>query len=152
MGQPINATYLNQQIARASAVLPGAGAWDAAPTDIQCSDFDFVTLFITYTRGAAGGAVDFRIEVSPDVTGTAWHRLSVQAIGAVVAGADVESDVQAADFGYTATGAAAEYFSYGPLDLMGTAERIRVAAQETGAVGSPGTCEIELRFGVGGTR
>ena len=146
MGQPINATYLNQQIARAFAALPGAGAWDT-PTAIQCSDFGQVTLYCSYTRGAADGAVDFRIEVSPDVTGTVWHRLTVMAVGGVVAGVDVESLVQSHDFGFTSQGAGREYFTYGPLDLLGTAERIRISVQETGVVGTPGSCEIELRFG-----
>ncbi len=54
---PINATYLNQQIARVSAVLAGAGAWDATPLALQCSDFNNMTLLVTYTQGAAGGDV-----------------------------------------------------------------------------------------------
>jgi len=148
MGQPINATYLNQQEARAWAILPAAGAWDAAPTAVQCSDFDHVTLFCSYQEGAVvGGVVDFRIEVSPDLTGAVWHRLSIQALGAVAPGADVESDVQAADFSFDPTTVNREYFSYGPITLGGTVERIRVAAQETGQVGTPGNCQVELRFG-----
>lgn len=146
MAQPINATYLNQQVARAWAALPAAGAWDATPTEIQCSDFGYVTLYMSYQRGAVGGAVDLRVEVSPDVTGAVWHRLSVTAVGAVAAGVDVTSLVQAGDFSFTPTGANREYITYGPIDLQGTAERITVAAQETGVVGNPGSCEIELRF------
>lgn len=147
MGQVITTTYLNQQMGRAWAVLPAGGVWDIVPTECQCSDFTNVALYCNYQRGAAGGAVDFRIEVSPDLTGTAWHRLTVQALGIVVPGADIESDVQAQDFSFEPLTGNREYFVYGPIDLGGTVERIRVAAQETGNVANPGSCEIELRFG-----
>ena len=145
---PISDTYLDVQTARVFAILPAAGAWDAAPTEMACPGFDYVTLYVSYIEGAVpGGAVDFRIEISPDSTGAVWHRLSVQALGALAPGADVESDIQAGDFSFNPTTVNREYFSYGPIQLGGTVERIRVAAQETGQVATPGSCEIELRFG-----
>ena len=49
---------------RASAVLLGAGAWDAAPTESFSSGAHNLTLSFTYTRGAAGGAFDWQLEVS----------------------------------------------------------------------------------------
>lgn len=143
----INANYLDQQAARPWAILPAGGVWDPAPIACQCSGFHNVTLYCSYQEGAvAGGAVDLRIEVSPNLTGTVWHRLSVQALGPVAPGADVESDVQAADFSFNPTAVVREYFTYGPINLGGTAERIRVAAQETGQAATPGNCDIQLRF------
>jgi len=146
MGQPISTTYLNVQEARAWAALPAAGAFDAAPTELYCPSFSFVTVYLSYQRGGVGGAVDLRIQVSPDSTGTVWYDLSATAVGAVAAGADTTSLVQANDSSWQTLGAAREYLTYGPIDLQGTVERIRIAAAESGAVGTPGSCEIELRF------
>ena len=72
---------------------------------------------------------------------------SIYAAGAVAAGADTQSLVQREYQTYTATGATAEDFIYGPLPLNGTIERVRVRARESGNVGAPGTLSIvgELR-------
>ena len=40
---PISTTYLDQQVARAAAALPAAGAWDPAPVAMPCSGFKKVT-------------------------------------------------------------------------------------------------------------
>jgi len=147
MPTPINATYLNQQVARVFAILTAAGAWDAAPAALQCSDFDYVLLYVSYIEGAvAGGAVDIKIEVSPDLLGTVWHQGTAYSTGAVVAGADTVSNFQREEISYDPTGVVREYFVFGPVALNGTAERIRVVAQESGQVGTPGMCEIEARF------
>lgn len=150
---PISATYLNVQEARASAALPAAGAWDATPTAMPCPYFENVTLSFTYTHGAAGGAFDWQIETSPySVAANApagaseWVTESIYAAGAVAAGADTTSLVQRELQSYTSQGAAAEDFSFGPIDLGGTVERIRVRARESGAVGTPGTLQIEAVF------
>jgi hypothetical protein len=47
---------------------------------------------------------------------------------------------------YTSQGAAAEDFSFGPIDLGGTVERIRIRARESGVAGTPGTLQIEAVF------
>lgn len=150
---PISATYLNVQEARASAALPAAGAWDAAPTEMPSPYFDALTLSFTYTRGGAGGAFDFQIETSAySVAANApagaseWVTESIYASGAVAAGADTTSLIQRELQSYTATGAAAEDFVYGPITLEGTIERIRIRARESGAVGTPGTLQIEANF------
>lgn len=147
MAHPISDTYLDQQTARASAVLPAAGAFDSAPTALQCPGFDFVTLYLKYTRGGAGGAFKFKIEVSPDSSGSVWHQAGLYSPGTVTAGADTVSTEQREAVSYQATGASAELFVYGPVELNGTVERIRINAAETGAVGTPGTLEIKARFG-----
>lgn len=153
MPHPISATYLDLQEARASAVLLGAGAWDAAPTEMVCCGFDQCNLHLTYTRGAAGGAVDYQIEVSPysaaalvPAGAAEWITEAMYAAGAVVAGADTQSLIQRAYETYTSQGAAAEDFEYGPIHLAANIERIRVRARESGVVGTPGTLQIEANF------
>lgn len=147
MGHPFSPTYLDQQVARAAAALPAAGAYDAAPTELYCNSFETVTLWFTYTRGGAAGAFAFRVDVSPDGAGTAWFRQTIYSPAAVVTGADSQSDVQREAIEYGATGAAAELFVYGPITLGGMIERIRIAAAETGNVGAPGNLAIRAVFG-----
>lgn len=133
-------------VLRASAALPAAGAWDAAPTEVVIAGMDWVTFVFTYARGAAGGAFEFRLEVSPDSSGTAWARSALYDPGVLAAGSDVNSAVQREELTYQATGAAAEVFVYGPVRVTGL-ERLRVPAHETGAVGAPGTLAVRARLG-----
>ena len=146
MPHPISTTYLDQQVARVSAPLPGAGAYDAAPAELPCPSFDYVTLYVTYTRAAAGGAVTLRVDFSPDSTGTVWNRKTLYAPAVLAAGVDAASLEQRETITYTSTAAGAELSVLGPINLGGTAERIRIACAESGAVGNPGTCEIVARF------
>ena len=132
-----------QPEARAAAALPAAGAWDAAPTEFYCSGMDYIRIICDYTRGAAGGAFEFRIETSDESTGTTnWQQSTIYQGAAVVVNADATSSVQREGIEYGATAAAAEEFSYGPLALKGTVERMRISARETGVVGNPGTLAI----------
>jgi len=135
-------------VLRAAAILLGAGAWDAAPTELACVGEKPITLYVRYLRGGAAGAVDLLIEVSPysadgNALGTLiWSYLSVEDLGAFAAGADNLSELQRkGPITYTATGAGAEVFTY-TLTLDRTVERIRVSARESGNVGAPGNCEI----------
>ena len=146
--------WTNPVDARASAALAAAGAWDATPTEFFVSGAQNLTLGFTYTRGAAGGAFDYQIEVSlysltaNAPTGAAeWITESVYASGAVAAGADTQSRVQREYQTYQSQGAAAEDFAYGVIALNGTIERARIRARESGVVGTPGTLQIaaELR-------
>lgn len=147
MAHPISTTYLDQQTARASVPLPAAGAFDSAPTALACPGFDFLTLYFTYTRGGAGGAFKFKIEVSPDSSGSVWHQAALYSPGTVTPGSDTGSTTQREHITYQSTGAGAELFVYGPVEMGGTVERVRIVAAETGAVGTPGTLKIEARFG-----
>jgi hypothetical protein len=120
---------------------------------MACPYFENVTLNFTYTRGAAGGAFDFQIETSPysvaagaPAGASEWVTAAIYAGGAVVAGADTTSLVQRELESYTSQGAAAEDFSFGPIDLGGTVERIRIRARESGVAGTPGTLQIEAVF------
>lgn len=144
MEHPISTNYIDQQVARAAAALAAAGAWDAAPVEMGCPDFYFVTLFLSYTRGGAGGSFDFRVDVSPD--GTTFYQTSIYAPGIVVPGADTGADVQREFVNYQATGAGAETFVYGPIELRGTVKEMRVVAREVGNVGAPGTLAVTAVF------
>lgn len=150
--------WANPQIVRASAALPAAGAWDAAPTELVSAYARWLSLHFTYTRGAAGGAFDWQLEVSPYAVtanvpaGAAeWITQSIYAAGAVVQGADTQSYAQREYQTYGSQGAAAEDFVYGPVELAGNVERYRVRARESadGIVGTPGTLQVagELTLG-----
>lgn len=150
MDHPISPTYLEVQTVRAAAILPAAGAWDATPLELHCSKFDFVTFYITYTRGAVGGAVDFALQVSPRTTDLAgvedWFQQAILAGGAVAANADTTSLTQREVISYGATAAAAESFVYGPVELRGTVERLRMPCCESGDTDNPGTAHIIAVF------
>jgi hypothetical protein len=131
---------------RASAALPGAGAWDATPTVFAVAGISNITLYISYTRGAAGGAFDIQTLVSPysanQLVVQNWFSQSAHGIGAPAAGVDTQSRVQREYDTYQATGAAIESFVYGPIELDMTIERIAFQCRESGAVGAPGTLHI----------
>ena len=154
MPKPYTAALFSEdyriQEARAAAALPAAGAFDAAPAELYCPETDFVTLYITYTRGAAGGAVTFKLEVSPRTTDSGtlqnWYQAAILAGGAVAANADTTSSTQREEIEYGATAAAAEMFVYGPVELRSTVERIRIPCAESGVVGTPGECHITAVF------
>ena len=133
------------QTARVAAALPATGAFDAAPLEMHCAGFDTCTLFISYTRGGAGGDMQFRVQASPDSAGAVWHRSGIYAPGAVASGADTVSNLQREDVEYGSTAAGAETVIYGPFAIQGAA-RLRIPCCESGAVGTPGTASIQARF------
>ena len=150
MPEPFIPTYLSVQTVRASAALAGAGAWDATPTELYCSPYSYVTFYMSYTRGGAAGAFDFRLEVSPYVANSGvvenWFRQAIIAGGAVAAAAYTTSLTQREQVSYGATGVAIENYVYGPVELMSTVERLRMPCAETGNVGAPGTVHILAVF------
>ena len=146
----LDADQLYLAITRVSAALAGAGAWDATPIELEAAHANYISFYFTYTRGGAAGAFDYRIQVTPysldagvAAGAQVWSRLSVLDAGAVVAGVDAASLVQRDQVTYTTTGAAVEAFAIGPFELKGTIERIRIAARESGNVGTPGTLQIQ---------
>lgn len=135
---------------KAAATLPTLGAWDT-PTEVAPAGFDWVMLYFTYTQAAVGGAVDFQMQVSPYAADSLvvenWFCQSAYAVGAVVAGADTTSAIQRelVTYGSTVAGAA-QMFTYGPVRLDGTVERIRIRTRESGVTGTPGDCHIVGMF------
>jgi hypothetical protein len=107
-----------------------------------------MTMHFTYTRGAAGGAFDFQLEISiysiaglVPAGGAEWVTMALYAPGPVAPGVDSDSRVQREYITYTSQGAAAEDF-YFPVELNKAVERVRVRARESGVVGTPGTLQI----------
>ena len=148
MSHPISATYIDNQVARVAAALGAAGAWDVAPLELQCGSFKNVTLHFRYTRGAANGAFGFRADTCPDYLGVLWNQMTLYSALGVVTNADTQSDLQRESIEYGATAAAVEGFVYGPIELGGNVELIRIGAHETGVIGTPGTLEILAKFGM----
>ena len=149
-GYPV--AWVNPVNLRALAALPAAGAWDAAPTEQNVAGASAVTLYLTYTRGAAGGAFDWQLWVSPyslaanaPAGAEEWTCESLQDLGAVVAGADTQNLVQRDYQSYASQGAAVEAVAFGPIPLQGV-ERVRVRARESGVVGTPGTLQISAEL------
>lgn len=139
--------WANPVDARASEVL--TDAWDATPTEFFTSGATWMRLQFTYTRGAEDGAFDWQVESSiysiaalvPTDAGE-WADPSVEAVGAVVAGADTQNLVQGAYDTFTSQGAAAKTFTYGPILLGRTIERCRIPARESGDIQTPGQLAI----------
>ena len=142
--------YANPVVLRASAALPAAGAWDATPTESFCTQALHCSLHFTYTRGAAGGAFDWQLEVS-HYSATAvvpagaseWVTMSLFAPGPVALGADSQSRTQREFITYGSQGAAAEDHVF-TVELNGVCERIRARARESadGITATPGTLQI----------
>lgn len=153
---PIVTGWWNPATARASAALPAAGAWDAAPTELGSAYSTHLTLFFTYTRGGNTGAFDWQLETSPfsiDALAPAgsavWFTEPLFAGGLVALQADSQSHVQRNYNTYGAVAGAAEDFHF-DIDLNGNVERYRVRARESadGDTDNPGTLAIvaELRI------
>lgn len=138
---------------RAAAILLAAGAWDAAPLEIAVPGFEKGTFFFSYTRGAAGGAFDYSIEVSPysadQLIVQSWYQMSEYAPGILAAGVDTQSRVQREYITYQAIGAAIENFISGPIEISRNIERIRLNVRESGDVANPGTVHIVATFAWG---
>jgi len=144
VAHPLGTT--NPVTVRASAALAGAGAWDATPTEFSVAGYRWITLYISYTRGAAGGAVDFQIQTSPysvDQVGVeSWFEGTLLAPAVLAAGVDSQSRIQREYITYAATGAAIENPDYGPIEFGASVERMRIRCRESGVVGTPGTLHI----------
>lgn len=143
------------QTARAAAILPAAGVYDAAPIAMPCAGAEYVTVYVAYTRAAAGGSVRIRPEFSPYSAAVAgvenWFALPHKNVAAFAAGADTNSGLQRENgVLYTSTGAGAEDVCF-RLDLLGgTVERLRIMCQEVGQVANPGACHIVCVYGAEG--
>ena len=153
MPLPINQPHpviANPATMRAAAALAAAGAWDAAPTEVACAGYGWMRLYFTYTRGAAGGSVAYRYEISPYYTNLAgvedWFQGTVYAPNPLTPCEDVCSEVQREFLIYCATSVNAEMFISAPIHLAGCVERIRIPCREYGDVDIPGDCHIIALF------
>jgi hypothetical protein len=132
---------------RDAAALPAAGAFDATPRTLQTFGKASCLLLLTYTPGAAGGAFRLRIDhgnVDP-VAGQIWARDPAVNAAVFASGADGVEQVTSSykDF-QSITPGVANYFRYA-IPING-ADSIRIAAAETGVVGTPGNLTIRAIF------
>lgn len=149
---PYPKAWSNPVNMRVSVALPAAGAWDSTPTEQNIFGAQGLTLSFTYTRGAAGGAFDYQIELSPysvvalaPVGASEWVTESIYAAGAVALGTDTQSREQREYQTYGSVGAGAESFQI-DFELQAPYERIRILARESadGVPASPGTLQITM--------
>ena len=149
LGNPYPVAWTNPVTLRASAALPAAGAWDATPTEQNVAGAGSITVSFTYTEGAPTGAFDWQLQTSiysvaanvPAGAGE-WGDEALQAPGAVFAGADSQSRVQAEYQTFDPTAITIETFTYGPIELRHGIERVRILARESGVAGTPGLLAI----------
>jgi hypothetical protein len=131
---------------RLSAALPAAGAWDASPLIVACPQYARIVLYLSYTRGAAGGAFDFQLQVSPYSSNLpivqSWFNQSEYSPAVLAAGVDSQSRLQQEYITYASQAAAIENVVYGPVELGAGVERIMVKARESGIIATPGTLHI----------
>lgn len=148
---PYPVAWTNPVVMRVSAALAAQGAWDT-PIEQNIFGAQGITLTFTYTRGAAGGAFDRQIELSPysiaalaPAGAAEWVTEAVLATGAVVTGADTQSLEQREYETYGSQGAAAEDYQM-DFELQAPYERIRIRARESadGIQGTPGTLQITM--------
>jgi hypothetical protein len=136
---------------RASAALPAGGNWDPAPVEQSVAGAGSVTLSFTYTQGAASGAFDWQLQgsiysiaaLAPTGAGE-WADEALYSAGAVAAGADTQSRVQAEYQTFDPTVGTIETFLYGPIELAHTVERVRVVARESGVTATPGILQVTM--------
>ena len=147
--------FANPVTVRAAGALPGAGAFDAAPTEVVCAGAWWVRLYFTYTRAVATGALTYRYEVSPysaDQVGVEdWFQ------GTLYVPDDIDPPcfdtlgfVQREAIRYCSTGAGAETFVSPPIHLAGCSERFRLACAESGTPNVPGDAHVVAVFYVEG--
>jgi len=132
------------QLLRAYAALEAAGAYDTAVA-VNTVGMSRVTLWGEYTRGAANGAVDLLIEISPwqavNAPGGAvseWYPMGMLELDGVAAGVDATNLIQRGIITYTSIDATRDSFTI-DLSLPSYIERIRVSVRESGVVGTPGS-------------
>ena len=132
---------------RAADTLPAAGAdWES--DWIPCRNFMWATFYVHYQRGAAGGAVTFHLEFRIARYGGVYP-MSAYAVGVVAAGVDTASLIQRENATYTTLAGPAEAVAWGPIELRGTVEDVRIVANETGDNANPGEFGVDVQFSVG---
>ena len=125
-------------VARAAASLPAAGAWDT-PTEFDCGQYDYATVYLTYaisaTAAANTGYAEFLVENDTSATAVA-NGLDLW-VG------ELYPHVLKHDTPGTTTGTIGiPKFRVRLDDSLG----IRVKCREAGETGKPGTVKVTLAF------
>lgn len=134
------ATFQTASLIRAEATLPAAGAFSVSDA-IPCNTFKQVTFHFAYTRGAAGGALRYKVEFTNDKNFAIWKQVCEFSPPTIVAGTDSVTSSQRTSFQYTSTAVGREAFMSPTFNVSGRFVRISVA--ESGAVGTPGIASVE---------
>ena len=108
----------------------------------------WATFYLHYQRGAADGAVTFHLEFRIARYGGVYP-MSAYAVGVVAAGVDTDSLIQRENATYTTLAGPAEAVAWGPIELRGTVEDVRIVANETGDNANPGEFGVDVQFSVG---
>lgn len=142
--------YTPLQLVRAKGALHAAGAIDTSDP-LPCSGYRRVMLYGAYTPGAAGGAMRMIVEVSPfsttPVEPVEWFVLSALSVDQSQEGEPLYDFVFNKWIGYYAEGSDdEETFTYGPINLAGVVQRMRVRFSELGMIGSPGVAYMHALF------
>ena len=140
-------------VARADAALAASSAWDT-PVEYDCGQYDYVTVYMTYTRSATAAAntgyADLLVETSPDKS--TWHADNIidnAASGTVIANAldqwrgELYPHVLYHDTPGTTTAVIGIPRFRVRLD---DALAVRARVREAGEAAKPGNCKITLAF------
>lgn len=127
----------------ASAALPGSGGWTAAdPLELPAST-KRVGFLVSYTGGAAGGAVKLRVR-----RGLAANALGLdQVVGSTVtvSGTVGSRAIDDAEFKRPVSDAVATVFAF-EVDVSGW-RFLALDLAEYGATGTPGTASVSATLG-----
>ena len=129
-------------VLRASGILPAAGAWDAAPTEINTASYKFLEVWINYLEGAATGKVSVMLE--KQLPSGTWGRPVRIQPGRFIQGTDFMSKMQAEEWELDPIVVGSQIVTM-TFEINHPAQ-IRMAARESGVIGTPGTCEIEYNL------
>ena len=137
------ATFETPKIIRAESTLPAAGAFDTS-APIACNSFKQITFHFTYIRGAAGGALTYKVEFTNSLTPSPglWKQVAEFSPPAIVAGTDSLIPTQRTAFKYVSTAAGREGFMSPAFNVSGNFVRISVA--ESGVVITPGEASVDI--------
>jgi len=147
----ISENELRWQLVLDYTTLPAAGAWETSE-GFECANFDTVVFYLTYEEDAQAtdGAVDVMFQVSPfseaPATGVEWFDLTAYALGAIAAGADTESPIQANYIHFDPVSGDPEGFVF-DIELGSAVVRIRVLARESGDTDNPGEFSARMVLG-----
>jgi len=145
----------NPYVMRTWAVLPAAGAWDAAPIIAPAvQGFWWARLYFAYQRKHDTlGTLDYYYDLSPFsiaalAGGSAqqWFHGTLYVPGKMTQCQIVHSMVQQEFISYCATSADIETFISPPIHLGGCIERLRVFCREGVADLVPGWAEVTAVF------
>lgn len=127
---------------RASALLPASGDWDASPTALPLDAHTTTcTAWVTYARGADGGRVAVRAEISPD--GERWYATTIGAGSLTPAGPVSTMELAVLVYLGPVPDDDGELRFAVSFDTAG-ARHIRLLASEAGVTATPGTVAISI--------